>query len=39
VPVEPINLLLTTLVSAEAALVRHVPMPIGSSLLVVARKT
>jgi ubiquinone/menaquinone biosynthesis C-methylase UbiE len=39
VPVEPINLLLTTLVSAEAALVRHVPMPIGSSLLVVARKS
>jgi SAM-dependent methyltransferase len=39
VPVEPINLLLTALVSAEAALVRHVPMPIGSSLLVVARKT
>ena len=39
VPVEPINLLLTTLVSAEAALARHVPMPIGSSLLVVARKT
>jgi len=39
VPVEPINLLLTTLLSAEAALVRHVPMPIGSSLLVVARKT
>jgi len=38
VPVAPINLLLTTLVSAEAALVRHVPMPIGSSLLVVARK-
>jgi SAM-dependent methyltransferase len=38
VPVSPINLLLTTLVSAEAALVRHVPMPIGSSLLVVARK-
>ena len=38
VPVGPINLLLTTLVSAEAALVRHVPMPIGSSLLVVARK-
>ena len=29
VPVEPINLLLTTLVSAEAALIRHVPMPMG----------
>ena len=39
VPVEPVNLLLTALVSAEAALGRHVPMPIGSSLLVVARKT
>jgi SAM-dependent methyltransferase len=38
VPVAPINLLLTTLVRAEAALVKHVPMPIGSSLLVVARK-
>jgi SAM-dependent methyltransferase len=39
VPVEPVNLLLTALVSAEAALMKHVPMPIGSSLLVVARKT
>ncbi len=39
VPAGPVNLLLTALVSAEAALVRHVPMPIGSSLLVVARKT
>jgi len=38
VPIGPLNLLLTMLVSAEAALVRHVPMPIGSSLLVVARK-
>ena len=38
VPVEPVNLLLTALVSAEAALLRHVRMPIGSSLLVVARK-
>jgi ubiquinone/menaquinone biosynthesis C-methylase UbiE len=38
VPAEPINLLLTALVSAEAALVRHLSMPIGSSLLVVARK-
>jgi SAM-dependent methyltransferase len=38
VPVGPVNVLLTALVSAEAALVRHVPMPIGSSLLVVARK-
>jgi SAM-dependent methyltransferase len=39
VPVGPINLLLTALVSAEAAIVRRVAMPIGSSLLVVARKT
>jgi SAM-dependent methyltransferase len=38
VPAGPVNLLLTALVSAEAALIRHVPMPIGSSLLVVARK-
>jgi SAM-dependent methyltransferase len=38
VPIGPVNLLLTILVSAEAALVRHLPMPIGSSLLVVARK-
>jgi len=39
VPIGPVNLLLTALVSAEAAITRHVPMPIGSSLLVVARKT
>jgi SAM-dependent methyltransferase len=39
VPSAPVNALLTTLVSAEAALLRHVPMPIGSSLLVVARKS
>ena len=38
VPISPVNVLLTALVNAEAALVRHVPMPIGSSLLVVARK-
>lgn len=38
VPVGPVNLLLTALVSAEAALTRHMAMPIGSSLLVVARK-
>jgi SAM-dependent methyltransferase len=38
VPFGPVNSLLTALVSAEAALVRRVPMPIGSSLLVVARK-
>jgi ubiquinone/menaquinone biosynthesis C-methylase UbiE len=39
VPIAPVNLLLTVLVSAEAALIRRVPMPIGSSLLVIARKT
>jgi SAM-dependent methyltransferase len=38
VPIAPLNLFLTALVSAEAALVRRMPMPIGSSLLVVARK-
>jgi hypothetical protein len=38
VPVAPVNLLLTALVSAEAALARFVSMPIGSSLIVVARK-
>jgi SAM-dependent methyltransferase len=38
VPAGPVNFLLTALVSAEAALIKHVPMPIGSSLLVVARK-
>jgi SAM-dependent methyltransferase len=38
VPIGAVNLLLTALVSAEAALARLVPMPIGSSLLVVARK-
>ena len=38
VPIAPVNALLTALVSGEAALARHVPMPIGSSLLVVARK-
>jgi len=37
-PARPLNLVLTALVSAEAALVRRVPMPIGSSVLVVARK-
>lgn len=39
VPFGPVNLILTGLVSAEAALVRLMPMPFGSSLLVVARKT
>jgi len=38
VPPAPVNALLTGLLRAEAALSRHVPMPIGSSLLVVARK-
>jgi SAM-dependent methyltransferase len=38
VPFGPVNLLLTALVSAEATLSRCVPMPFGSSLLVVARK-
>ena len=36
---EPTDVALTALVSAEAALVKRVSMPIGSSLLVVARKT
>lgn len=39
VPSAPVNLVLTALVSVEAALGRHLPMPIGSSLLIVARKT
>ena len=38
VPPAPINAALTWLVKGEAALARHVPMPIGSSLLVVGRK-
>jgi SAM-dependent methyltransferase len=38
IPAAPVNLLLTALVSAEAALARFVSMPIGSSLIVVARK-
>ena len=38
VPSAPVNGLLTALVTVEALLLRHVPMPIGSSLLVVARK-
>ena len=38
VPRAPVNGLLTALVSAEAVLLRLVPMPFGSSLLVVARK-
>jgi SAM-dependent methyltransferase len=39
VPFGPVNGLLTALVTAEAAVGSHVPMPIGSSLLVVARKS
>jgi len=38
VPSVPVNALLTALVIGEAALARHISMPIGSSLLVVARK-
>ena len=38
VPAAPINAALTAAVSAEAALARYVPLPIGSSILLVARK-
>jgi SAM-dependent methyltransferase len=38
VPAAPVNNILTRLVLAEAAIARSWPMPIGSSLLVVARK-
>ncbi len=38
VPPEPINAALSWLVEREAALSRRFPMPIGSSLLIVARK-
>ena len=38
VPAAPINDALTWLVEREAALARRFPMPIGSSLLIVARK-
>ena len=38
VPPEPINAALTWLVEREAALSRRLPMPIGSSVLIVARK-
>jgi SAM-dependent methyltransferase len=38
VPAEPINAALTRLLHAEACLAERVPMPIGSSILVVARK-
>jgi len=39
IPPAPVNGLLSTLLRAEAALSRRVGMPVGSSLLVVARKT
>jgi SAM-dependent methyltransferase len=38
VPAAPINALLTAVLRMEAAVARRVPMPIGTSLLVVARK-
>ena len=38
VPAAPVNAALTAIVRGEAALARRVPMPVGSSLLVVARK-
>ena len=38
VPAAPVNAALSTLLSVEAALVRHVPMPVGSSLLCLAYK-
>lgn len=38
VPAQPVNAALTALLKAEGVLARHVPMPIGSSLIVVARK-
>ena len=38
VPARPINAALSWMVRGEAALARHVPLPIGSSLLIVARK-
>ena len=38
VPWAPLNAALMLLLDGEAALARHVPMPIGTSLIVVARK-
>jgi SAM-dependent methyltransferase len=38
VPASPVNAALTTMLAAEAQLSRHMPMPFGSSVLVVARK-
>jgi SAM-dependent methyltransferase len=37
-PPKPINSTLKLLLDGEAALSRHVPMPVGSSLIVIARK-
>ncbi len=38
IPSAPVNGLLTALVTAEARIARFIPMPVGSSLLVVGRK-
>ena len=38
VPVAPVNAALTWVVRGEAALARRVPLPVGSSLMIVARK-
>ena len=38
VPSAPVNALLTALVTAEARAARYVPLPVGSSLLVVGKK-
>jgi len=38
VPAAPINATLTGMLAVEAALSRRIPMPVGSSVLVVAAK-
>ncbi len=38
VPSRPVNAVLDRMLDAEAALVRHVDLPCGSSLLAMARK-
>jgi ubiquinone/menaquinone biosynthesis C-methylase UbiE len=38
IPAAPVNATLTAMLGMEAAISRHVPMPFGSSVLVVARK-
>jgi hypothetical protein len=38
VPAAPINSALTGMLAVEAALSRRIPMPVGSSVLVVAAK-